>query len=37
MKSLVTFVIALAVCIVLFLVLDVALFNAQGLSFRFKG
>lgn len=37
MKFLVTFVVALAVCLVIFLLLDVALFNAQGLSFSFKG
>ena len=37
MKSVITFVIALAVCVVLFLLMDAALFNAQGLSFRFKG
>lgn len=37
MKSILTFVVALVVCAVLFLLLDVALFNAQGLSFTFKG
>ncbi len=37
MKSLIAFVVALAVCLVFFLALDVALFNAQGLSFMFKG
>jgi hypothetical protein len=37
MKSFVTFIVALAVCAVLFLLLDIALFRAQGLSFVFKG
>lgn len=37
MKFLVTFAIALAVSSAIFLLLDVALFNAQGLSFTFKG
>lgn len=37
MKSIIAFVIAFGICIVLFLILDVALFNAQGLNFTFKG
>lgn len=37
MKSLVTFVIAFAVCAAAFLVLDIALFKMQGLSFWYKG
>lgn len=37
MKFLVTFVVAFAICLAIFLLLDVALFNAQGLSFTFKG
>jgi len=37
MRSIVSFVIAFAVCAALFLALDVALFNIQGLSFWFKG
>lgn len=37
MKSVTAFAIAFGICIVLFFILDVALFNAQGLSFAFKG
>lgn len=39
MKSfpIIPFVIALVICAALFLMLDVALFNAQGISFRFNG
>lgn len=37
MKSIVAFAIAFAVCAGLFLMLDVVLFNMQGLSFWFKG
>ncbi len=37
MKTFVAFLIALAASLVLFLLLDVALFNAQGISFIYKG
>ena len=37
MKSIVSFVVALAAMAVFFLLLDVVLFNAQGLSLIFKG
>jgi len=37
MKSIVSFVFALAAMVVFFLLLDVVLFNAQGLSLIFKG
>lgn len=37
MKSILTYAVALAASIVLFLILDILLFNAQGLSFTFKG
>lgn len=37
MKSIITYVVALAVCLSVFLLLDILLFNAQGLSFIFKG
>lgn len=37
MKSIVSFVFALAAMAVFFVLLDVVLFNAQGLSLIFKG
>ena len=37
MRSIVSFVVAFGACVVLFLMLDVVLFNMQGLSFWFKG
>lgn len=37
MKSIITYFVALAVCAMVFLLLDILLFNAQGLSFTFKG
>lgn len=37
MKFIVTFVVALAVSAAVFLLLDVALFNAQGISFTYHG
>lgn len=37
MKTFVAFVVALAISAVVFLLLDIALFNAQGISFMYKG
>lgn len=37
MKSVISFVVALAVSAVFFIVLDALLFKAQGLSLIFKG